>query len=229
MNDSYMREFNATVTRVDGEKVFLDRTCFYPLGGGLVSDTGVLIRGEDKYPVTFVGKEGGDVYHLTEKHTLKPNDEVVGIIDWKRRYRLMRMHTACHIISAILYKDEGSLITGNKVDIDKSRVDFNLERMDKALMELVIDKTNQVIKRNLPVKIYYLPREDALNIPGIVKLAAKLPPHIKTLRIVEIEGIDIQADGGPHVHNTREIGDVILLKTENKGKNNRRLYFTIKP
>jgi Ser-tRNA(Ala) deacylase AlaX len=139
------------------------------------------------------------------------------------------MHTACHIISAILFRDRKSLITGNKIDVERSRVDFNLEKMDRELIEGVIEKANRVIKRNLPVKVYYLPREEAMKIPGIVKLASKLPPSIRELRIVEIEGIDIQADGGPHVRNTSEIGDVILLKTENKGKNNRRLYFTLEP
>lgn len=227
MQDSYLKEFEATVQSVDGDKIFLDKTAFYPKGGGLPNDTGVLIKIDKEYPVTFVGKEGGKVFHQVE-NGLEVGDIVKGRIDWDRRYKLMRMHTATHILSAIFYKDAGTLITGNSVDVDRSRVDFSLEQMDREFIDKSIRKANEKIAKGREVKVYFLPREEAFKIPGIVKLAGKLPPSVKELRVVEIEGIDIQADGGPHVKNTNEIGEIVFLKAVNKGKNNRRMYFELK-
>ncbi len=229
MDDSYLREFQARVVGVDGDRVLLDRTAFYPVGGGLPSDTGYLLRGEDRYEVTEVRKEGGKVWHLVPGHSLSPGDEVRGIIDWDRRYRIMRMHTALHALIAVMNRDFGVLVTGNKVGAERSRVDVNLEKPDRALVERAIEETNEHLAKGLPVKIYYLPREEAMKIPGIVKLAKALPPNVERLRIVEIEGLDIQADGGPHVSNTKEVGRIVFLKLENKGKNNRRIHFTLEP
>ncbi len=230
MDDSYIKEFEAKITKIDGNKVYLDKTAFYPRGGGLVSDTGKLIRDSKEYKVVFVGKESGEIYHEVENvEGLSEGDVVKGIIDWERRYRVMRMHTASHIISALLYKARNCLITGNQISYDKSRIDFNLETMDKEFLQDIIEKANKVVEMGIDVKVYYLPKEEAFKIPGIVKLAGKLPPNVEKLRIVEIENIDIQADGGVHVKNTKEIGKIVLLKTENKGKNNRRLYFTVEP
>ena len=136
------------------------------------------------------------------------------------------MHTAAHLISAILYKHEQVLITGNQLGIDKSRIDFNLEKLDREKIKQYIDEANQLIEKGADVKIYFLPREEALKIPTISRLAKGLL-DLKEFRIVEIEGIDIQADGGTHVRNIKEIGNIELLKIDNKGKNNRRLYFTL--
>jgi len=229
MDDCYLREFDARVVEVDGDRIVLDRTAFYPSGGGLPSDTGVLKRGSEEYEVKEVRKEGGKVWHTVPGHSLAKEDEVKGILDWERRYRVMRMHTALHALIAVMNQRYGVLVTGNKVAPDRSRVDLNLERPDRQLVEEAIAETNKILAQGLPVKIYYLPREEAMKIPGIVKLAIALPPSVERLRIVEIEGIDIQADGGPHVANTKEVGEIVFLKLENKGKNNRRIHFTLKP
>ncbi len=229
MDDCYLREFDAKVVEVDGDRIVLDRTAFYPSGGGLPSDTGVLKRGDEEYEVKEVRKEGGKVWHIVPGHSLVKGDEVKGTLDWERRYRVMRMHTALHALIAVMNQRYGVLVTGNKVAPDRSRVDLNLERPDRQLVEEAIAETNNILAQGLPVKIYYLPREEAMKIPGIVKLAKALPPSIERLRIVEIEGIDIQADGGPHVANTKEVGEIVFLKLENKGKNNRRIHFTLKP
>ncbi len=229
MDDSYLKEFEAEVVEAIEDRVILNRTAFYPVGGGLPSDTGVLLKGGGEYRVEEVRKEGGKVWHGVPGHSLSPGDVVKGVIDWDRRYRVMRMHTALHALIAVMNRRFGVLVTGNKVGPERSRVDVNLERPDRELVEKAIAETNEELAKGLPVKIYYLPREEAMKIPGIVKLAKALPPSVQKLRIVEIEGLDIQADGGPHVANTREVGRIVFLKLENKGKNNRRIHFTLEP
>jgi len=139
----------------------------------------------------------------------------------------MRMHTSAHILSAVVNGETGALITGNQISPDESRVDFNLEDFDKGKMSYYIDKVNEAIGRGLEVKTFFMKREEALANPGFVKLANAMPPSLEMLRIVEIGDVDTQADGGVHVKNTIEIGKVVGLKTENKGKSNRRLYFTV--
>ncbi len=232
MDDSYIKEFNAVVVEVLDDGIVLDKTAFNPRGGGLVSDTGFLFLKDIKYNVVEVykDKESGRIIHKLDKiEGLSPGTEIKGVIDWNRRYRIMRMHTGLHVLISLFNNKAGVLVTGNQVAPDKSRVDLNLEKPDKDFILKVFDEANKIISENRPVKIYYLDREEALRIPGIVKLAKAFPPSIKRLRIVEIEGIDIQADGGPHVRNTGEIGRLVFQKLENKGKNNRRIYFTIEP
>ena len=228
MNDSYLKEFEAVVESVKDDKfVVLDKTAFYPTGGGQPHDTGVFICNNEEYHVVYTGKFSGKISHEVSKPGLKAGDKIIGRIDWERRYRLMRMHTAAHIIDAILYKDAGALCTGNQLGLDKSRIDFSLDVLDREKIQQYIDAANEWVQKDIDVKIYYLPREDALKIPGVVKLAAVMPPEVKELRIVEIPGIDLQADGGTQVKNISEIGKISLVSVENKGKNNRRMYFTI--
>jgi len=139
----------------------------------------------------------------------------------------MRMHTAGHLLSSIFYR-ENCLITGNQIDPDRSRFDFNLEQFDRGRIEGFVNEANRIIAKDAPVKMYFVDRDEALKMPGLIKLAQAAPPSEDQLRIVEIEGIDRQADGGLHVANLKEIGRIELLKLENKGKNNRRLYYDVK-
>jgi Ser-tRNA(Ala) deacylase AlaX len=229
MDNSYLREFEAEIVEVSNEEIVLDQTAFYPRGGGLPEDTGVILKGEEKYIVDQVRKEGDKVFHHVANLGLSTGDKVRGIIDWEKRYTIMRMHTGIHALASVFNKKTGALITGNQVGVDKSRLDVNIEKFDRKLIEEVFSETNQELAKGRNVKIYYLPREEAFKIPGIVKLAEAMPPDVEKLRIVEIEGLDIQADGGPHVSNTKEVGELVLNKVENKGKNNRRVYFTLKP
>jgi Ser-tRNA(Ala) deacylase AlaX len=228
MNDSYLKEFDARVVEVLGDNVVLDKTAFHPRGGGLPEDTGVLMTGEREFKVVQVFVENGKVLHNAPGHELKTGDVVKGVLDWEKRYMVMRMHTAIHALASIFNKRTGALITGNQVNVDKSRLDMSLEKLDRVLIDDVFKETNKELSVGRPVKIYYLPREEALKIPGVIKLAEAAPPDVEKLRIVEIEGLDVQADGGPHVSNTREVGELVLLKIENKGRNNRRVYFTLK-
>jgi misacylated tRNA(Ala) deacylase len=139
----------------------------------------------------------------------------------------MRMHTSAHILSSVVNRETGALITGNQISPEESRVDFNLDDFDREKLSYYIEKVNEAVGRELDVKTYFMKREEALANPGFVKLAGAMPPSVDVLRIVEIGDVDTQADGGVHVKNTREIGKVVGLKAENKGKSNRRLYFAV--
>ena len=222
--DMYIKEFDALVELVDGNRVVLDQTAFNPRGGGLVSDTGRL----NGMKVIEATKEGDNVFHMLEAPAeLRVGDKVHGVIDWDRRHRIMRMHTTAHILSSVVNEETGALITGNQISPDESRVDFNLDEFDKERMSSYIEKVNEAVARELDVKTFFMKREEALANPGFVKLANAMPPSLDVLRIVQIGDVDTQADGGVHVRNTREVGKVVGLKTENKGKSNRRLYFTV--
>lgn len=227
--DSYLKEFDGVITSVNNNLVELDQTAFYPVGGGEPYDTGKLLMNDQEFQVIDVSKEGDKILHKVDKEGLKVEDIVKGVIDWDRRYRLMRMHTTAHLLSALINKETGALITGGNLDLEKSRIDFNLEIFDREKLVGIVSKANEVIKKDAEVKSYIMKREDALKIPDIIKLAETMPPDVSELRVVEIVGIDRQADGGNHVKNLNEIGQIEIIKLENKGKSNRRLYFTLKP
>lgn len=230
--DSYLKEFEAKILQKSGNRILLDQTAFHPLTGGVAYDTGYLAKGNLKFKVLKVeiNKETKQITHTLEDvaNDLEQGDIVKGFLDWDRRYRLMRLHTAAHLIAAVMYIDYNALITGGQVDPEYAKLDFNLPRTDREIFESAIEKATKEARKGVSLKIYFLARKEALKMPGVVKLAEKMPPHEKELRIVEIPGIDLQADGGPHVKNTREIGEIGLLKIENKGRNQRRVYFEVK-
>ncbi len=226
--DSYLKESDGTVVSVkDGKYVVLDQTIFYAKGGGQPHDTGVIFRGKDTFNVVYVGKFSGEISHEIDHVGLQPGDKVQCVLNWERRYKFMRSHTAAHVLASLLNKGTGALITGNQLEEDYVRFDFSIEKFDKALLEEYLAKANNLFGTDVLVKWYELPRKEALEIPGIIKMAEAFPPNLPMLRIVEIEGLDKQADGGTHVRNLKEIGKVELIKTENKGKNNRRIYFKL--
>ena len=229
--DSYLKDFEAEVQHVTGSQIILDQTAFHPRTGGVACDTGYLAKGNMKYEVVGaeVNRETKEIVHLLEEEVdLNQGDLVKGILDWERRYRLMRLHTAAHLIAATMYRDYDALITGGQVDYKHAKLDFNLPKTDREIFEAAVEKANKEASKNVQLRIYFLTREEALKMPGVVKLAERMPPKEKELRIVEIPGIDLQADGGPHVKNTKEIGEILLVKIENKGKNKRRIYFSVK-
>ena len=224
-DDMYMRTFEAKVESAQGDQVVLDQTAFNPRGGGLVSDTGVL----GGRRVVEATKEGETIAHRLEAPaSFAPGEAVRGEVDWERRYRIMRMHTSAHMLSAVVHGETGALITGNQISPDESRVDFNLEDFDRGKMTEYVEKVNAEARRGLEVKTFFMKREEALASPGYVKLANAMPPSLEVLRIVQIGDVDTQADGGVHVKNTMEIGELVGLRTDNKGKSNRRLYFTVR-
>lgn len=228
--DSYIREFEASVIDVIDNKVILDKTAFHDGEGGVEADTGYLEAAGARYRVR-AGREGGEVVHIVEGgHNIKVNDIVRGVLDWEPRYRKMRLHTAAHILSAVLYKRHNALITGGEITPEYARDDFSIEgdmSQVRRAFEEAIAEVNEIVARGIEVKVYWLPREEALKIPGITKLAERTPPNLPVLRIVEIPGVDVQADGGPHVKNTQEIGQVKIIKIENRGRNKKRIYYTV--
>jgi Ser-tRNA(Ala) deacylase AlaX len=222
--EPYSKNFVAKVVSTEGQRVVLDQTLFYPRGGGVACDTGTINTSR----VLETTKSAENIVHsLDSPATLQVGDEVRGLVDWERRHRLMRMHTAGHLLSSVLYSRANCRITGNQIDVDRSRMDFNLEAFDRGQIEGYVAEANELIRKDAPVKTYFLKREEALKLPDMVKLAEAAPPAEAQLRIVEIEGIDRQADGGLHVSHLREIGQIQLLKLENKGKTNRRLYYDL--
>ncbi len=233
MKDSYIREFEATITKVtDGKFVVLDQTAFYPNSGGQPHDTGKMTRLSDGavFNVVFVGKFGGDISHEIQNvdpAELKQGDAVRCEIDWERRYRFMRSHTASHIISGLINEKTGALITGNQIGLDRTRIDFSLDDYDPNVMSGFIKEAGDKAAKGAPVEVSFISREEAEKTDGLSKLAKGLPSGINEIRIVDIVGIDRQADGGTHVKNTREIGGVEFVKCENKGKSNRRVYFRL--
>lgn len=229
LEDCYAKECDSSVVAAEGNKVELDKTVFCYQGGGQPSDQGkiILTGSGSEYNVTDVKKENGKIMHYVDKPGLKAGDVVHCVLDWKRRHLLMRYHTAAHILSAIVNKRTGALITGNQISTDRARFDFDLENFDREKMAEYVNEANGAIKRDMPVKMYFLPREEAMKIPGVVKLAGALPPQVANLRIVEIGDVDTQADGGTHIGNTSEIGTIEILKMDNKGKSNRRVYFRL--
>jgi misacylated tRNA(Ala) deacylase len=228
LEDSYLKECDAIVASVkDGKFVVLDQTIFYPKGGGQPWDTGKILKQNETYNVVYVGKFSGEISHEVDHPGLKEGDKVHCILDWERRYRFMRSHTAAHLFASILCTGAGVLVTGNQIEEDKIRFDFSLEKFEREILEQYVNKTNELLNKDIPVKWFELPKEEALKIPGVVKMAEAFPPDLPSLRIVEIVGVDKQADGGTHVKNLKEVGQIKLLKTENKGKNNRRVYFAL--
>ena len=230
LNDSYLKEFKTTVKSISDDKyIILEETAFYPKSGGQPCDTGKLIKEDDntEYPIIYAGKFSGKISHETSKSGLKVGDKVTGLINWDKRHLFMRYHTACHVLSTVINKETNAQITGNQIGEEKTRVDFSLENFDREQITSYEEKTNNILKQNLIVTTKFMPREEAFKIPAIVKLKMHLPESIKEIRVIEIGNFDKQACAGTHIKNTSEIGTIKILKAENKGKDNRRIYFKL--
>ena len=230
LRDSYLQDFEATITAIQGRNVVLNKTAFYPEGGGQPDDRGKLVRLSDKkvFQVLAVKKLGPQVLHNVDSDGLNVGDNIHGWLDWERRHKLMRMHTASHVLSAVINKETNALITGNQLNIDKSRVDFSSESDVKERLKEFEQKTNEILAKEIEVETKFLPYKEAMKIPSVVKLAHVLPPNIPELRIVAIGDVDVQADGGTQVKNTKECGKIEITEFENKGKARKRIYFILK-
>jgi misacylated tRNA(Ala) deacylase len=226
-----IREFDARVVDVsDGAGAVLDRTAFYAGGGGQPVDTGKLVWDDGEAPVMGIKRIDGQVVHLLDPDSAWPNrgDLVRGEIDWDFRYRLMRTHTAMHVLCGVIFKEYGAQVTGGNMGPEKARMDFELEDLSEERVRHIEERCNEVIREGRPVSWRTLPREEAFQIPDLIRTKINLlPEHIQEVRVVEIEDLDIQADGGTHVHNTREIGGLRIVGTRSKGKSNKRLEIEI--
>lgn len=226
--DSYIQEFAATVTAVEGQAVALDRTAFYPGGGGQPHDTGTLTWAGGSARVVKVYKQGDEVWHLLEGDLPPVGTPVHGALDWERRYQLMRTHTALHLLCGVVWRDYGALVTGGNMDPLQGRMDFEFETLHKDLVAEIEARVNAEIARGRPVRVALLPRDRAFQIPDLIRTKINLlPPHIQEVRVVEIEGLDLQADGGTHVANTAEVGRVRVVDYKSKGAINKRIYIEL--
>ena len=222
--DAYMREFEAVVTFATEQGIALDRSAFYPGGGGQPSDLGKLVSGDRSVPVTGLLSLEGRIWHQVTPGLLQAGDPVVGRLDWQRRYRLMRTHTAMHILCGVIWRDFGASVTGGNMEPLRGRMDFEFERMEKELVAEIEAKVNQEVGAARSLRSELLPRETAFQIPDLIRTKINLlPVGIQIVRIVEIEGLDLQADGGTHVANTREVGRIRIVDYKSKGRINKRL------
>jgi len=229
MKDAYLKKWEAKVVSVKDDKfIVLDKTAFYPKGGGQPWDEGFIIKDGEKFKVVYVGKFAGEISHEVEKPGLKEGDHVSCEIDWERRYTYMRYHTACHLVSNVLYRKANAKITGNQIELDKARMDFSMEDYSPEKLLIFVEESNEIIKKNLPITIETMSRAAVLEEPELARLAVGLPKNLQEFRIVKIGDIDKQVDGGTHVNSLNEIGKIEMTKTINKGKSNRRLYFILK-
>ena len=216
------------MVEVSRSGVALDRTAFYPGGGGQPSDTGVLQADGGEYAVKGLSRSSGKLVHETDSGAPLAGMAVHGVLDWERRFRLMRTHTALHILCGVVWRDFGAQVTGGDMKPLAARMDFELEQMTADFAHRMEELINEEVEAARPVETQTLPREEAFQIPDLIRTKINLLPEaIKEVRTVEIVGLDLQADGGIHVANTREVGRIRVVKHESKGRINKRLRIEI--
>ena len=238
-SDSYLREFQATITAVSPKGVVLDQTAFYPGGGGQPADTGALsladapADADAQYRVKKLSRQDGNLIHELDAppDRMPPAGATVrGALDWDRRYLLMRTHTALHILCGVVWRDYGAQVTGGNMQPGSARMDFELANMSADFAERMGELVNQEVQAARPIEVKTLPREEAFQIPDLIRTKINLlPPAIKEVRTVNIVGLDLQADGGTHVANTGEVGAISIVGHESKGRINKRLRIRLDP
>jgi misacylated tRNA(Ala) deacylase len=224
--DAYAREMDADVIEIDrGDgRVLLDRTVFYPGGGGQPPDEGELVIGDDRLRVVRVTQDSSGVWHWVEGGLPQTGTSLRGEVDWDRRYRLMRTHTAMHALCGVVWSAYRSPVTGGNMKPGEGRLDFELPQWDPEAKQPLEDELNRQIGRRLPIEVGFLPREEADKDPSLIRTKVNLlPPSLREVRIIDIVGLDRQADGGTHVESTAEVGKVKVVKVESKGKGFRRI------
>ena len=226
--DAYLQEFDANVVSVEGERVVLNRTALYARSGGQPSDFGILMGNGVTFRVLDSKKQGDEVWHQLDNAGLQVGDTVRGVVDWERRYKLMRTHTALHILCGVIFRDYGASVTGGDMEPLAARMDFEFDRMSAEFAHEVEERINTEVAAARDVRVKILPRAEAFDIPDLIRTKINLlPAGIEQVRVVEIVGLDLQADGGTHVANTREVGTIRVVGHESKGKINKRLRIAI--
>jgi len=222
--DSTLREFDAVVAEIVGDGVALDRTAFYPGGGGQPCDFGQLLTVDEEWQVVKVKRSEGRVVHKLDRDPPSVGTRVIGTLDWDRRYALMRTHTAMHILCGVIWRDYEASVTGGNMEPLRGRMDFEFERMQADLVSEIEAKINAEVAAARPISVQILPRAEAFQIPDLIRTKINLlPSHITEVRVVTIEGLDTQADGGTHVENTSEVGPLQIVDYKSKGRINKRL------
>ncbi|MCJ7718170.1 MAG: alanyl-tRNA editing protein [Anaerolineales bacterium] len=231
-DDSYLKEFTAQVISIDDgtHGVSLDQTAFFPGGGGQPCDRGLLIYLDNDVPVEKIKTINGELFHCYSQSLFLPDigTKITGRIDWDYRYQLMRTHTAMHILCGVIFRDYGASVTGGNMTPLKGRMDFEFASLHKELVAIIEKAVNLEIDYSRPVSWRSIPREEAIKIPDLIRTKINLlPPRISEVRVVEIEGLDLQADGGTHVKNTSEVGKVKISDYKSKGRENKRIYLEL--
>lgn len=224
--DSYLKSFDAAVISINSNEnaLALDQTAFYPGGGGQPYDLGTITVDGNTLKVIKVKKQGPNIWHWVEGTLPQVGATVHGKIDWDRRYKLMRIHTAMHILCGVVWRDYRASVTGGNMEPLQGRMDFEFETMRKELVQEIEESINVEVKAARDVRIKILPREEAFQIPDLIRTKINLLPEgIKEVRVVEIVGLDLQADGGTHVANTREVGKIRVVGYKSKGRINKRI------
>jgi misacylated tRNA(Ala) deacylase len=229
--DSYLKEFEATVQEVVDKGVVLDRTGFYIGGGGQPADTGELVEVSEEgrlYQVSKVGRDGGVIVHQVQGDLPQPGVRVKGRVDWETRYALMRTHTALHILCGVVWRDYGAHVTGGDMRPGEARMDFELEQMTSQFAQEIEEKINLEVAAARDVWAAVISREQADQTPDLIRTKINLlPANIQEVRTIDITGLDLQADGGTHVGNTREVGEIRVVGHESKGRINKRLRISL--
>ena len=231
-SDSYMRRFEAHVVQVDADEgaIALDRTAFYPGGGGQPCDTGWIEINSSRSTVQGVKRIEEHVWHWLTGGMGQVGTPIRGEIDWERRYALMRTHTALHVLCGVVWRAYGAKVTGGNMEPLKGRMDFEFESLRRELVQEIEEKVNEEIAKDHPVRVRILPREEAFQIPDLIRTKINLLPEgITRVRVVEIGELDLQADGGTHVAKTSEIGTVRIVDYKSKGRINKRLEIAVEP
>lgn len=228
--DAYCRRFPATVTAAEGNAVQLDRSAFYPGGGGQPRDDGTLGDGSRTWSLTKARfAEDGVWYEVSGEAPTPPvGTELECEVDWERRYALMRTHTALHILCAVVWRDHGAKVTGANMEPLRGRMDFEFEHLSGELVREIEARVNDEVAAARPTRVDFLPREQADKDPDLIRnKVSLLPPSIRVVRVVGIEGLDLQADGGTHVADTSEVGRIALPSYKSKGRINKRIEITL--
>ncbi len=225
LEDAYQKSFTATVIAVVNGGIVLDRTAYYPGGGGQPCDTGTLTDGERVWQVEAVRRVNGQPVHFVAADPPAVGTSVNGELNWDRRYKLMRTHTAMHILCGVIWRDYGAPVTGGNMEPLQGRMDFEFETMRQELVSAIEAAINVEVVAARPVKAEILPREEAFQIPDLIRTKINLLPEgITEVRTLEIAGLDLQADGGTHVSNTSEVGRIRVTDYMSKGRINKRIY-----
>jgi misacylated tRNA(Ala) deacylase len=225
-NDAYLAEAEGSVVQVVPDGLFLDRTVFYARGGGQPGDLGVIRWDGGEVEVVDTIRRDGMPFHVVAEGAQLPDPgtPVHGLIDWERRYRTMRTHTALHALSGVIFRDFGAKVTGGNMEPGVARMDFELDGISVEFGQEVERRLNEELTRGYPTEVIYMVREEALKDPDLIRTKVNLIPEwVEEIRVIDIVGLDRQADGGTHVASTLEVGEVRVVKTESKGKANKRM------
>jgi misacylated tRNA(Ala) deacylase len=224
LRDAYAQAFDTSVVAVDGERVALEATGFYVTGGGQPHDTGTLGSAR----VTGVTKDGAVAWHALDGPVPAAGEAVHGVVDWPRRHQLMRTHTALHILCGVIWNEYGKAVTGGNMEPLAARMDFEFDPLPEGFGAMIEQRVNEEIARDRLIEVSFLSREEALADEDLIRTKTNLvPEHVRQVRVVDIVGLDKQADGGTHVRSTAEVGQVRVVQTESKGKGNKRIRIVV--